>query len=190
MLTRCAGRSIPDAKSALAASRKYASHPHLAGSIEDFEDAKDILNLFQTHFGIPIPDTTPIFPAGSPESQKATLDIPSLTSPKAWIDVYYPILNTPRDRSLEVLDESGEVDWSADVVEDGDSRDHDASEYRDYVPAWHGLSKGGEAIGELVYANYGRQEDYAALVALGVNLTGKVVITRYGHIFRGLKVRI
>lgn len=117
------------------------------------------------------------------------MNIPSLTSPKAWIDIYYPILNTPRNRSLEVLDSSGDVDWSAELSEDGDELDQDAAKYRDFVPAWHGLSQGGEAVGELVYANYGRQEDYSELISLGVNLTGKIVITRYGHIFRGLKVR-
>lgn len=31
-------------------------------------------------------------------------------------------------------------------------------------------------------------QDYEELVSQGVNFTGKIVITRYGGIFRGLKV--
>ena len=172
----------------MSVSRKYATHPHLAGSTEDFEDAKVILDVFQTHFGIPVPDIEPVFPAGSPESRNATLQITSHRSPYAWIDVYYPILNTPLNRSLEILDSDDNVIWAADLAEDGDPLDREAAEFRDYVPAWHGLSKDGEAVGELVYADYGTKAEFDALVANGVDLKGKIVIARYGEIFRGLKV--
>lgn len=183
-------RSVPSEKNALDASRKYATHPHLAGTAEDFEDAKVILQLFQEQFGIPLPEKEPIFSAGSPESRKATLDIPSLTSPHAWIDVYYPIMNTPINKSLEIIDEDGSVIWTAELEEDGDPRDPGAAKYKTAVPTFHGYSKDGEAEGKLVYANYGRKEDYEALVADGVDLTGKIVMTRYNQILRGLKVRL
>lgn len=172
----------------MAASRKYATHPHLAGSQEDLDDAKVLLELFQTQFGIPVPDTEPVFSAGSHESRRATLDIPHLSSPQAWIDTYYPIMNTPLDRSLDIIGENGSAIWSADLVEDGDPRDPDAAKYKDYVPAWHGCSFGGVAEGELVYVNYGSKEDYDKLVDLGVDFKGKIAIARYGGIFRGLKV--
>jgi N-acetylated-alpha-linked acidic dipeptidase len=67
-------------------------------------------------------------------------------------------------------------------------RDPEAAKYRDAVPTFHGLSRDGDVTGQLVYANYGSREDYAKLVKDGVNLTGKIVLTRYGGIFRGLKV--
>lgn len=44
--------------------------------------------------------------------------------------------------------------------------------------------------GELVYVNYARAEDFKQLEDLGVNASGKVVIARYGKIFRGDKVRL
>ena len=71
---------------------------------------------------------------------------------------------------------------------------------------WHGISRGGEAQGKLVYAHYGRKEDYDALVEAGMihpfssrgflphqmvqgtDFNGKIVIARYGRNFRGLKV--
>ncbi|KAL5527109.1 hypothetical protein ACEPAG_5900 [Sanghuangporus baumii] len=181
--------SIPSSKSAIHASGKFAGHPHLASSSEDFEDAKAILELFQTQFAISVPKEEPIFPAGTSESRRATLDIPRVKEPQAWIDIYYPIMNTPLDRSLDILDADDSVSWSADLEEDGDPLDHDAAKYRTAVPTFHGFSKDGEVEGELIFADYGRKEDYDALEAAGTNLTGKIVITRYGGIFRGLKVK-
>lgn len=180
---------MPDEASALAASREYATHPHLAASKEDFADAKVILKFFQDEFGIPTPQDTPIFPAGSDDSRKATLGINKLYTPAAWVDTYYPIMNTPLDRGLQILDKDGSALWDADLVEDGDPDDPEAAKYRDYVPTFHGLSRDGDVQGQLIYANYGRKEDYEELVAKGVNFTGKIVLTRYGAIFRGLKVR-
>jgi N-acetylated-alpha-linked acidic dipeptidase len=144
----------------LAASRDYATHPHLAGSEADFSDAKVILNLFQTEFGIHPPAKEPIFSAGTAESRKATLHATSKLSkkPSAWIDTYYPVMNTPLDRSVEILASDGKVVWSADLVEDGDPLDEEAHQYKNSVPTWHGLSKDGIAEGELVYANYGLKE--------------------------------
>lgn len=156
--------------------------------MEDFEDAKVQLELFQTQFSIPVPDEEPIYPAGSPQSRNATLEITSLSSPKAWIDIYYPILNTGVFQSLEILDNSGKSIWTATLAEDGDERDHEAAKFKDAVPTWHGFSFGGEAEGELIYANYGTKEDYDKLVDSNVDLSGKIVIVRYGAVLRGLKV--
>ncbi|KAI0353024.1 Zn-dependent exopeptidase [Trametes cingulata] len=182
--------SVPDPASALQASRDYATHPHLAGSFEDFKDATVILRLFQDNLGILAPPEYPIFPAGTPASREATLGIPKRHKPAAWIDIYYPVMNTPLDRSLELLGEDGEtVEWKAELEEDGDLRDPEAAKYRDAVPTFHGLSADGVAVGQVVYANYGRIEDYDEIVAKGGNLTGKIILARYGANFRGLKIK-
>lgn len=52
-----------------------------------------------------------------------------------------------------------------------------------------GYSKNGTATGPVVYANYGRLEDFQYLVDQGINLTGTIALMRYGGAFRGLKVR-
>ncbi|KAF5364284.1 hypothetical protein D9756_000759 [Leucocoprinus leucothites] len=184
--------TVPNSESAFQASREYATHPHLAGSDADYEDARTILSLFQNEFRIHKPLKQPIFPAGSKQSRDATLGLTSRHAPKkptAWIDIYYPVLNTPLDRGLSIINDEGQAEWEADLEEDGDPRDVEAHRYRTAVPTWHGLSKEGDVTGKLVYANYGNQEDYAQLVAAGVNLTGKIVVTRYGGIFRGLKIK-
>ena len=184
---------VPSNKSAIANSRYYATHPHLAGSLEDLQDAKDILLFFQNEFGISSSLVRPIFDAGSPESREATLSITSkLKSPNAWIDVYYPVMNTGNADgiSLEILGQDGGSIWTADLLEDGDPGDETAAKYKHAVPSWHGFSAAGVAIGPIVYANYGTKDDYDKLVATGVDLTGKIVLARYGAIVRGLKVRI
>ena len=42
--------------------------------------------------------------------------------------------------------------------------------------------------GDLVYVNYGRPGDFKILIDKGVNCSGKIVIVRYGRVFRGDKV--
>ncbi|EMD40935.1 hypothetical protein CERSUDRAFT_71180 [Gelatoporia subvermispora B] len=182
-------RLVPNPISAVDASVQYATKPHMAGTEGDFKTATDFLELFQTELGAVAPESPPIYSAGTVESQNATLSIPSLHTPTAWIDVYYPVMNTALDRSIQILDDDGNAVWTAELEEVADDTDPDAGKYYDAVPAWHGLSKGGEAKGKLVYANYGRQEDYDDLEAKGVDLNGTIVITRYGGIFRGLKVK-
>jgi N-acetylated-alpha-linked acidic dipeptidase len=54
--------------------------------------------------------------------------------------------------------------------------------------AFNGYGVSGDAYGQLVYANYGRPEDYLSLEKLGIDVKGKVVLARYGGLFRGLKV--
>ncbi|KAI0940119.1 hypothetical protein AcV5_001313 [Taiwanofungus camphoratus] len=181
--------STPNTASAIAASRAYATHPHLAGSTEDFEDAKVILKLFQDEFRIPPPPAPPVFAAGTPASRAATLGISALPAPVAWIDQYFPVMNTPVNHSLAILGEDGAPVWEADLVEDGDPADPEAAAYRDYVPAWHGLSRDGEVEGALIYANYGTKEDYDQVLAAGGDFAGKIVLVRYGGNFRGLKIQ-
>jgi N-acetylated-alpha-linked acidic dipeptidase len=56
-------------------------------------------------------------------------------------------------------------------------------------PTVNGYSGQGDVSGDVVYANYGLIEDYAQLDSMGVSVTGKVVVARYGRSFRGIKAR-
>ncbi|KAI6135053.1 Zn-dependent exopeptidase [Pisolithus croceorrhizus] len=184
--------SVPSTASALDSSRHYAARPHLAGSPEDFQDAKDVLSFFQRELGILTPSTDPIFDAGTPESRQATLSTTStLEHPSAWVDVYYPVLNIgiTDGISLAILDSDNQPAWIADLLEDGNPEDETAAKYNHAIPPWHGLSAAGEAIGQIVYVNYGAKDDYDKLVEAGVNLTDKIVLARYGANFRGLKIQ-
>ncbi|QXJ20355.1 M28 family peptidase [Actinomadura graeca] len=57
------------------------------------------------------------------------------------------------------------------------------------IPGHNGMSPSGEVRGEVVYANYGRPEDFALLAKNGVSVEGKIVLVRYGRVFRGIKPR-
>ncbi|KAJ6490293.1 Zn-dependent exopeptidase [Mycena vitilis] len=185
--------SIPNPESAKAASREYTAHAHPAGSARDEEDALRLLKFLREELQIPTPDEEAVFPAGSKESRRATLGLTSALfgprGPTAWVDVYYPVMDTGREQRLEILGADGDVAWTADLLEDGDPLDPDAYNNRHAVPTWHGASADGDVQGQLIYANYGTRADYAELVAAGANFTGKIVITRYGAVLRGLKVK-
>ena len=53
---------------------------------------------------------------------------------------------------------------------------------------FNGSSGSGDVTGEVVYANYGRLEDFDQLATQHIDLHGKIVIVRYGANFRGVKV--
>ncbi|KAF9521022.1 hypothetical protein BS47DRAFT_1374558 [Hydnum rufescens UP504] len=180
--------AVPDTQRAIKTSKEYATLPHLAGSGQDFETAKSFLELLQTELSIPTPDELPVFNAGSEKSRHATLSIPSLSEPSAWIDTYFPVLNTPLGRALDIIGDDDQVIWKANLEESEEDGDP-AGEYARTIGAWHGLSKEGEAIGKVVYVNYGRKEDFDHLLAAGVDLTGTIALARYGGIFRGLKIK-
>jgi len=59
----------------------------------------------------------------------------------------------------------------------------------DLVHGWNAYSGSGEVTAEVVYANYGTREDFIRLREMGVDVTGKIVIARYGGNFRGFKAK-
>ena len=63
------------------------------------------------------------------------------------------------------------------------------SHHPDLLNGWNAFSGTGDATGEVVYANFGRREDYEALDSMGIDLTDRIVIARYGGNFRGYKVK-
>ncbi|XP_028904413.1 N-acetylated-alpha-linked acidic dipeptidase 2-like isoform X2 [Ornithorhynchus anatinus] len=58
------------------------------------------------------------------------------------------------------------------------------------VPPYNAFSARGTPEGDLIYVNYARTEDFFKLEReMNINCTGKIVIARYGKIFRGNKVK-
>jgi N-acetylated-alpha-linked acidic dipeptidase len=58
------------------------------------------------------------------------------------------------------------------------------------LPPYNVFGADGDVTGDLVYVNFGMPDDYALLARLGVDVSGKVVIARYGAGWRGLKVKL
>jgi N-acetylated-alpha-linked acidic dipeptidase len=63
------------------------------------------------------------------------------------------------------------------------------SAHPDLLPGWNAYSGSGDVTGQVVYANFGRKEDFDRLAEMGIDLSGKIVLARYGGNFRGYKVK-
>lgn len=60
--------------------------------------------------------------------------------------------------------------------------------HRPYLPV-NGYSGQGDVTADVVYVNYGLLEDYAQLDSMGVSVSGRIVVARYGRSYRGIKAR-
>lgn len=94
-------------------------------------------------------------------------------------------LNYPRASKLELVEPVREA---LNVRETGAPWDKDAFA-GEVFDAFHGYSATGDVTAQVVYANYGDVEDFNKLTAAGVDVRGRIVLVRYGKVFRGLKVR-
>lgn len=96
---------------------------------------------------------------------------------------FWAYLTRPVDASLSIVSpEEIELPVHEQPV-DGDDGAPDGV----HALGWNAYSASGEVEGEVVYANYGRKEDFERLAELGVSIEGKVVIARFGGNFRGYK---
>lgn len=117
------------------------------------------------------------------------------------------LLNYPTGKSkVELRTREGRSLFNATLAEDDLDEDSTSKEGNKGVPPFHGFSKAGSAKGQVVYANVcsrflrgdatvtrvqlGRIEDYQELKRREISLKGKIVLVRYGGVFRGLKVSL
>jgi len=129
--------------------------------------------------------------ASSPEDQK-TAEYVAARFRAAGLETeivpYRVLMNQPKVVKVEAYDPSGKLLMS------GPTREHvDGDPYQDdprVVMPFNGSSGSGDVTGEVVYANYGRLEDFDKLAEQHIDLHGKIVLVRYGANFRGVKVYI
>jgi N-acetylated-alpha-linked acidic dipeptidase len=101
------------------------------------------------------------------------------------IETYWPMLNYPISHRFGIVTGPEDLRYEAKLTVDED----ETSKNPDNVPLFHGYSKNGTVTGRVVYANYGRVEDFQFLKDSGIELNGTIALVRYGGSFRGLKVR-
>ena len=101
---------------------------------------------------------------------------------------YRVLMNQPKTVKVEAFGSDGKL------LMTGPHREHVSGDPFDdntrVVMPFNGSSGSGDVTGDVVYANYGRLEDFDQLAADHIDLHGKIVITRYGANFRGVKVYI
>ena len=123
------------------------------------------------------------------------------------IVTYETYINYPLDHRLALLKSTDDGDTAGDVsrftagregtdyklefecsLEEDVLEEDSTTGLEDRIPTFHGYSSNGNVTAQFVYVNYGRREDFQALVDAGVDMKGKIALARYGKIFRGMKV--
>ncbi|HET7570796.1 MAG TPA: transferrin receptor-like dimerization domain-containing protein [Gammaproteobacteria bacterium] len=104
----------------------------------------------------------------------------------AHIATYKVLFPTPKVRELELVAPSH---YKATLREPPVKGDPTSDIYKNALPPYNAYSGDGDVTAQLVYVNYGLKDDYKALARRGISVKGKIVIARYGHSWRGNKVR-
>jgi N-acetylated-alpha-linked acidic dipeptidase len=155
--------AVPDARLAGEHLKTLTAAPHWASSPEDYATAQYVAEKFRAA-GL----KTEIVPF------------------KVW-------LNKPVKIEIEAFDASGRKLMSGPTPEHVDPKAYGGDPFQDdkrILPAFNGSSPSGDVTADVVYANYGTLADFDTLAKLGISVKGKIVITRYGGNFRGIKVYI
>ncbi len=101
----------------------------------------------------------------------------------AHIERFYVLFATPKERTLEMRG------FKAKLAEPT-VREDPTSSAPGGLPPYNCYSCDGNVTGKLVYVNYGMPKDYETLESLGIDVRGKIVITRYGGGWRGIKPKV
>eukprot|EP00475_Leptophrys_vorax_P039791 TRINITY_DN724_c0_g1_i2.p1 TRINITY_DN724_c0_g1~~TRINITY_DN724_c0_g1_i2.p1 ORF type:complete len:655 (+),score=174.54 TRINITY_DN724_c0_g1_i2:1585-3549(+) len=103
----------------------------------------------------------------------------------AHIESFRALVAYPNDAKLRLVG-GPEAQLAEDIVSVDPTSD---SVLRNHT--YHGYSPSGNVTGELVFINYGQREDFEYVTnQLGIDLSGKIALVKYGRNFRGLKVQI
>ncbi|HEY1801903.1 MAG TPA: M28 family metallopeptidase [Terriglobales bacterium] len=126
--------------------------------------------------------------AGTPED-KATADYVAKKFRAAGLETsiseYRVWMNYPAEMKVTVTAPAG-VKMQGPTAEhvEGDAYENDPR----IVMPFNSMSPSGDVEAEVVYANYGRPEDFKKLEEMKIDVRGKIVLCRYGQNFRGVKV--
>ncbi|XP_055137341.2 N-acetylated-alpha-linked acidic dipeptidase 2-like [Symphalangus syndactylus] len=141
--------------------RSFTKLPHLAGTEQNFL----LANKIQTQW------------------KKSGLDSPKLVH----YDVLLSYPNETNANCISIVDEHETVIFKTSYLEPPPDGYENVT---DIVPPYNAFSAQGMPEGNLVYVNYALTEDFFKLEReMGIHCTGKIVIARYGKIFRGNKVK-
>src|SRR5712675_391551 len=104
----------------------------------------------------------------------------------AQIEEFYPLYPTLKHHTLELVGPTKFVAALKEPAVPGD----ETSTRTDGMGPYNVYGADGDVTGDLVYVNYGMPDDYKDLARRGVDVKGKIAITRYGGGWRGLKPKL
>jgi N-acetylated-alpha-linked acidic dipeptidase len=105
----------------------------------------------------------------------------------AHIETFSVLYPTPKKVALQLL---GPKPYTAVLREPAVAGDATSNIRDGTLPPYNVYGGDGDVTAELVYANYGMPDDYKDLARRGIDVRGKIVITRYGGGWRGLKPKL
>jgi len=103
------------------------------------------------------------------------------------IEEFRVLFPTPRLRRLEMIAPGR---FTAGLAEPPIPEDRTSGQTAEQLPVYNAWSADGDVTADLVYANFGRPQDYADLERRGIDVRGKIVLVRYGGSFRGMKPKL
>lgn len=103
------------------------------------------------------------------------------------IEEFQVLFPTPTARHVELLEPEP---FTADLVEPALAEDATSGQTDEQLPLYNAYSVDGDVTAELVYVNRGVPDDYEELERRGIDVSGKIVIARYGGSWRGIKPKV
>jgi N-acetylated-alpha-linked acidic dipeptidase len=103
------------------------------------------------------------------------------------IETFNVLFPTPKTRIVELV---APEHVTLALAEKTLAEDATSGQISEQLPTYNAYSIDGDVTGELVYANYGIPKDYEELERRGIDVKGKIVITRYGGSWRGIKPKV
>jgi N-acetylated-alpha-linked acidic dipeptidase len=105
----------------------------------------------------------------------------------ASIESFSVLYPTPKEVLVEL---TAPTHFKAALREPPVDGDAATARTKDELPPYNEYGADGDVNGELVYVNHGMPDDYEELERQGVSVKGRIVLTRYGAGWRGLKPKL
>jgi N-acetylated-alpha-linked acidic dipeptidase len=105
----------------------------------------------------------------------------------ASIETFSVLYPTPKEVSVELV---APRHFKALLSEPPIEGDRTSVQTKDELPPYNVYGADGDVTAELVYVNQGMPDDYKELEREGISVKGRIVLTRYGGGWRGLKPKL
>jgi N-acetylated-alpha-linked acidic dipeptidase len=105
----------------------------------------------------------------------------------ASIETFSVLYPTPLEVSVELI---APTHFKALLSEPAIEGDSTSTQTKDELPPYNVYGADGDVTAELVYVNQGMPDDYKELEREGISVKGRIVLTRYGGGWRGLKPKL
>jgi len=103
------------------------------------------------------------------------------------LEEFHVLFPTPKTRIVEM---TSPEKYTMKLQEPPFKEDSTSGQVAEQLPTYNAYSIDGDVTAPLVYVNYGVPADYEELDRRGIDVRGKIVISRYGGSWRGIKPKV